>query len=522
MATVTGMTAAAMQAIAAASVVDGVIDENGNLILTTHGGNSFIAGHVKGDKGDPATALLLPQDSVTVDLTRTGLGTPEDPWVVRADLKYPPKLMQLAMDTIGPGPAYVTDIGDGLGTRFGPFDWDGKFDPVGSPLVRLEGRDDKYVIVGHASGNSLCSIREVPLSSKDDWVTYGIKNGTKFGPLSNAMQATLTTTGIVVLQGLYIARKAFSATTGLIGTLPVGMRPDTVMVFPINQSDNIGEVRIYPDGKVIVQTPVSQGQYVSLTNIAFPAAGVATWTPITTYLNGYSDYGDPQFGQARYWVDPYGIVWWAGLVKVGATTTGGTHAFSMPASITQPDSHHETVAVALQQMGSIRFSGSITAATAGGTGGIGYVDVLSGMTSGGWFSLFGCTTLTQAGLVSLPWDNLYNQGRFANGFTAYNSTVNSGNQMPIIAKRPDGLVMTFGLVRTDSGTIGQAIFFLEERMLPNSVLLQQAVANATRARIDISGRTNDVPADYRAFKAQQGTTPWLSMDNFKWIPGAAA
>jgi hypothetical protein len=52
MATVTGKTAAAMTAIADASIVDGAVNgSTGHLILTTHGGDTIDAGNVKGATG---------------------------------------------------------------------------------------------------------------------------------------------------------------------------------------------------------------------------------------------------------------------------------------------------------------------------------------------------------------------------------------------------------------------------------------------------------------------------------------
>lgn len=51
MATVTGKTAAAMDAIADASVVTGAVNGSGHLILTTHGGDDIDAGAVVGPTG---------------------------------------------------------------------------------------------------------------------------------------------------------------------------------------------------------------------------------------------------------------------------------------------------------------------------------------------------------------------------------------------------------------------------------------------------------------------------------------
>lgn len=52
MASVTGLTAARMLGIEAASVVDGDVDVNGNLILTKHDGSTVNAGYVKGSPGN--------------------------------------------------------------------------------------------------------------------------------------------------------------------------------------------------------------------------------------------------------------------------------------------------------------------------------------------------------------------------------------------------------------------------------------------------------------------------------------
>lgn len=51
MATVTGKTAAAMDAIADASVTTGTVNGSGHLILTTHGGSNIDAGNVVGPTG---------------------------------------------------------------------------------------------------------------------------------------------------------------------------------------------------------------------------------------------------------------------------------------------------------------------------------------------------------------------------------------------------------------------------------------------------------------------------------------
>lgn len=65
MTTVTGLTAARMLAIEAASIIDGEVDSSGNLILQSHDGNQINAGSVigpegpKGDTAGPPTRQIL-------------------------------------------------------------------------------------------------------------------------------------------------------------------------------------------------------------------------------------------------------------------------------------------------------------------------------------------------------------------------------------------------------------------------------------------------------------------------------
>lgn len=72
MAQVTGLTAARMLDIEANSIVDGGVDTNGNLILTTHNGVEINAGSVigpEGPKGDDAAVIIAPKPSTDAPST---------------------------------------------------------------------------------------------------------------------------------------------------------------------------------------------------------------------------------------------------------------------------------------------------------------------------------------------------------------------------------------------------------------------------------------------------------------------
>lgn len=510
MATVTGLKADRMLAIEAESIISGTVNVNGDLILTKHDGTTINAGHVKGTNGingADATPMLGVTDTTTVDLTLSGAGTAASPWSLKADLINPAKLMQLAPNYIGPGPAYVTDIGTGLGAQYGPYEWEGTFEANGNPIVRLANRNGTYVITGHADGNSVGGWRAIPLSA--GFAAYGTLVGGAFAPFSNAAPAVKTPAGIVVMEGL-IRSTAAKASGSVIATLPPDMCPDSTMAFVNNQSDTVGEIWVYADGRVTTQTAMAAGQYISLSNIAFPAAGVPTWTPITSFLNGYTDYGTASFGVARYWVDPYGVCWHAGLVKVG-TATNATKIFSIPTAITPVDSQHETVCGASNVFTGVRISGSVATGTASGS-----LDYLTGPTTNNWISLAGLTMLTPQAFTTLSFTDLVGSSLLGNAWAGNTGGIGGGNQQPFITKRPDGLVMTAGLLRT--GTIASPAFYLEERMLPRGIILFQNMSNTARGRMDVSGLLNTSPT-IRAVVPQEGSNAWFSMDGLKWYAG---
>lgn len=70
MATVDGLTKTRMLAIEAESVTSGLVDVNGHLILSTHGGSQIDAGSVKGPQGDAG-----PMNPNAADLTDVSLQT---------------------------------------------------------------------------------------------------------------------------------------------------------------------------------------------------------------------------------------------------------------------------------------------------------------------------------------------------------------------------------------------------------------------------------------------------------------
>lgn len=87
MATVTGFTAARMQQIEDSSVVSGAVNASYRLILTKNDGTTIDAGYVRGATGAagaPAQAVMSVENSDSIELALSGVGTVASPWKVGA------------------------------------------------------------------------------------------------------------------------------------------------------------------------------------------------------------------------------------------------------------------------------------------------------------------------------------------------------------------------------------------------------------------------------------------------------
>lgn len=76
MATITGLTADAMQAIVDETVASGTVNGSGHLILTLHDGSTIDAGNVKGPQGDTGPAGADGADGTTASLDAIAVANP--------------------------------------------------------------------------------------------------------------------------------------------------------------------------------------------------------------------------------------------------------------------------------------------------------------------------------------------------------------------------------------------------------------------------------------------------------------
>lgn len=395
------------------------------------------------------------------------------------------QLAQLERDYIGPGPARVMAIGGGALSE--PLDWVGKHEPQGNRIVRLDNYNGQSVIAGHADGYSIGGWRRIEIELPGVSV-YNEASGGWWDPLDGAVRAVRTPAGIVAITGL-LRTVATVAQDQTWFTLPEDMRPDTQMIFPSNINGSAGSIFVFPDGQVRVGNSVPAG-WVSFDNVCFPASGVAEWTPLTSFLNGWSQHPDALYGTARYWVDPDGVAWLAGLVSSG-TTTEGTPMLQLPTSFNLQRQSHQ-LAVANRVFGGVR--ATLPSQT-----------LSIGAGAAGWMSLCGVTLLTDQAWSGLNW---WSPIDFMNGFFQ-----NAANEVFGITKRADGLVLARGLMQY--GTNGAAITYPPERFLSRGQTLRGAVSSWAFARLDVLPVIQG--ATPKGLIPQNGSG-WYSLDGQKWYP----
>ncbi|MBX3309715.1 MAG: hypothetical protein KF739_04680 [Cryobacterium sp.] len=395
----------------------------------------------------------------------------------------------------GPGPAVVYRF-DTPG-QIGPLEWDTPYVPNGSRVVTLRPVGSSWRIVGQDDMGQ----QVLPLTN--GWGTY---NDISVSWQWETARVTKLTSGIVVLSGMI--QKKGSITNGeLIGTLPVGMRPDYANIFGVNNSDNSKYVTIGSNGEIRAGEAMIAGGYISLDGIAFPAAGVANWTFVDpagtagsdhTFQNGWRDYltGGGSYGRTRYWKDPYGFIWTAGMIT-GGTWTHNTQLFTWGALRSWKTHHIATSATAA--LGVIGVSKDDTGPRTR-NGSVGSV----------WFSCSGPAFVTQEARNNNLW---WDYPSKANGWVSFSYIDEYSNQFSE-CRRADGLTILYGMLA--SGTIGGGMGYTQAENVPRKAKLFHVVSADARGRLDIGGQYGD-PKGPGLVTPQQGSNAWFAADSIKYV-----
>ena len=511
MGSVTVFDADRMKQIEDSTVVSGGITPQNHLFLTKRDGTQIDAG------GISSNAKMTAEDTATVDVTVGGVGSDIDPFRIKADVK---KIPASAVDSgrfdlaripdqtaVGllevsyrGGPAKVK-VGGVLSSVAYP--WMAPYQAGASREVALLKTGDSWKITGQTENS-------YPIVTNDVyWSSYSELSNTSV--FSYRPRATLLPSGIVVLSGL-LSSKAAPPNGSVIGNIPPELAPDFDTRIAVEMADQNKAIYITTTGEIQAWGGFIANQYVSLDGVAWVKKGVATWTPIGTTGSGSAIAAkferfatwDATYGVPSYWKDPYGFVWFQGLLRVKTALNPEDPIITMPTALLPPRGTH------------YRIAASDTYGAIGYNYGSNDIVIKSGSPStiGNWYSLAGFAMVTPEAFANNPWKT---PRAFANGWVNYNPSSFTSMQYLM---REDGLRISSGLIA--NGTIGNSVIVMpEEEFWPRygRIILATMSTNA-RARIDLSPVVERVwTGSYQpgAFILKQGNPTWYSLDSRMWV-----
>lgn len=226
MATVDGLKKARMLAIEAASIVSGLVDGAGQLILTTQGGTPINAGNVRGPTGNKGSSIFQAGDTIPT----TPGGT-----VVAVAVVYPP----------GVSSANVGDlIIDSAGT---------------------------LGIVTTAGANPTVTFQSKMFSRGGTTYTgwaYGV-NGIAYGGGYSVPTVKINRDGLVTVTGLLKVDAANAAGVALMTGLPVPVPAGALIFAGMGASNASLRLDLIANGNLSTTTALAANAYVTLSGITY-------------------------------------------------------------------------------------------------------------------------------------------------------------------------------------------------------------------------------------------------------------
>lgn len=497
MGTVEVFTKARMLEIENETIVEGNVDSGGDLILTTREGTNINAGHVRGADGDDATVLLNITDTPSVDLTKTGAGTPASPWDLKADVKTTFLEPYLTLTGVVKSKSFYSVV---VTTSLGDI-------TVPLPKTPVWNGDRVSLDKNVAGTYVITSVSETftSIDMTNSWTSYSDFNSTDeygYGTLRNQIGVTLRN-GFVHLHALVQGGTVTALTT--IATLPVGMRPDYTMLFQCETNGVLRSIYVLSTGEIQVGPNFAASAFVSLDDIIFPVAGRATWIPIgtggSTFTNSWVDYGNAAYGPARYWVDEFGIIWFGGLVKSG-NTSDLAPMFYLPSALGASASSQQLMSVVSADVFGYVGYGIVN----GGTGATASSLVFRGG-SNAWVSLCGLTARSASSDTLMPWRG---PRAMSNSWVNYLSSYSGISQ----CIRGDGMFFYRGLVANGTVSPSSYMVFADWEGRYSRTSIRMTAAGSARGRLDFIG-IGSSSAPKGSVNPNSGSNAWFSLENMK-------
>lgn len=343
-----------------------------------------------------------------------------------------------------------------------------------------------------------------------------------------------TIANITVVTGMWGLPTVAVPAGSILGGIPPMYCPDYRMDFEVLTSTGNAIVSIYPDGTIRNKNTLGTSVlWISMNNIKFPAKGTPWSTSDFTINSGFIDAGDSAVGPVRYWIDPYGFCWWAGMIQLTSSNpSDGTSIISTPSNTSSHNGSQyilaagyysgNDLAVTAQLGTSMNWkTGSPT--NAGATMSLAqHCYPTTKVTSSGSLSsqaapqFFGTAPASGATLQGTPdrvtlgtVNDLSESGSaYQNGWVSRSSTgASGGTAIPYLWGRPDGFVWMQGLL--SSGTLGSAAFPTKDWYAPKSRMVTGVVSNGASGRLDVQA-ANITPVS--------GSNVYVSLDSVSYVP----
>ncbi len=311
-----------------------------------------------------------------------------------------------------------------------------------------------------------------PLTLQSGWTNYGVG----YSPA----QYTRSTDGVVVLTGLI--RYGATDNDTLLGTLPVGYRPDSTLIFRSAEGGgDVARVDVYTDGRVVLtRAPTTASSWVSLSGITFLAADApVTRTPVDL-LAGWTNYGG-SYADLTSALDGSGRVHLQGLIRPG-TTTAGTFIGWLPTAH-RSDEHLYFSSLSANAFNEVVLSDTIRTTS---------------ITGPGWLSIQAMYYGTGQGTWTAP--------TLQSGWQRYSTT------FPTLqySKGADGIVTLRGLVKGGSTTNETVVANLPPGYRPAGRQITPIVSNHAHGRVDVTA-SGDIVVRAPIHSA------WVSVDGISFM-----
>lgn len=485
-----------MKEIEDTTVVGGLVDLNGDLILQTREGTQLEAGHVKGDKGDPGidgedgvSPVLEPATTAVAGVAKLATSAQVKTGASSTTIVTPSGLAATKMKgTVSPlwttGNPRVTLTDNTVVTAtYG--NRQHRLRPGDQVLCEIISDVWHIIEVVKANGPEWTNFIPLPIANNylrpwyqdSGWSLRGDDAYHRDHDPHTAIWLTKNSSGVVSMQGLAGSGSGIPAST-VFANLPVGFRPSTIRLFPATVNDTRVHVEIHPDGRMLFPNfAVPPNAWVTLSNAIFhDAAQDLNWIAPTTWYNGFTPHSSNAAYPIGYAVDSFGWTWFRGIVKPGGHADMNA-MFEVPKAMMPDRTYHLPCATSSNTAFlSVRHNQAV-----------GYLDYrVLGTVPGAWISADGIFYPPASLAPSLfPGYGAGNSiGDPLGQLTWYNSWVNYD---PVLypsmgfTKRPDGLVWWQGLVK--AGVIGQPMVYIPRTYRPLIRTAFERVAHVAHARL---------------------------------------